>query len=113
MVYEFMHHGCSVSRVSPRAKMTQDICSVPSSFPVISVEHTLIVDPVIQRNAHFAYPENLLLSMTTEIVSIYANWQLVAFLKVHSSSRTSVVRHQLCDISKYQNSGSTHMRYIT
>src|SRR6218665_3763183 len=56
----------------------------------LSVEHKLIVDPVIQRNAYFAYPENLLLSMTTEIVSIYANWQFVAFLKVRSSSRTSV-----------------------
>src|SRR6218665_550615 len=57
------------------------------------VEHKLIVDPVIQRNAYFAYQENLLLSMTTEMVSIYANWQFVAFLKVRSSCRTSVVRH--------------------
>src|SRR6218665_1342215 len=90
----YMHQCGSVSRVSPRAKMTQDILlrSIQLSR-YLSVEHKLIVDPVIQRNAYFAYPENLLLSMTTEIVSIYANWKFVAFLKVLSSSRTSVVRH--------------------
>src|SRR6218665_4131064 len=32
----YMHQCGSVSKVSPRAKMAQDICSVPSTFPVIS-----------------------------------------------------------------------------
>src|SRR6218665_440861 len=50
-----MHYGCSVSSVSPCAKMTQDICSIPSSFPVIYQLSTnlyiIIVDHVIQWNA--------------------------------------------------------------
>src|SRR6218665_1206088 len=56
--------------------------------------------------------------MTTEIVSIYANWQFVAFLKARSSSRTSAVRHfkvpklrfdahEVYDIIDWQNSHIT------
>src|SRR6218665_2563553 len=52
------------------------------------------------------------------IVSIYANWQFVAFLKARSSSRTSAVRqfkvsklrfdaHEVHDLIDWQNSHTT------
>src|SRR6218665_3626077 len=47
----------------------------------LSVEHKLIVDPVIQRNAYFAYPENLLLSMTTEIIMHIRELEIRRILK--------------------------------
>src|SRR6218665_3409245 len=51
------------------------------------VEHKLIVDLVIQRNAYFFYPENLILFMITERVSIYASAVQPAARGPHAARR--------------------------
>src|SRR6218665_3194651 len=64
-----MHQCGSVSKVSPRAKMAQDICSVPSSFPVISQLSTNVSSILSYSGMPILLiriPKNLLLSMTTD-----------------------------------------------
>src|SRR6218665_1889404 len=93
----------------------------------LSVEHKCIVDPFIQRNAYFAHPENLLLSMTTDDRQHTCIRELaifVAFLKARSSSRTSAVRqfkvpklrfdaHEGYDLIDWQNSPITEPSLTT
>ena len=76
--WRYMHQRGSVSRVSPREKMAQDICSVPSSVPVISQLSTNVWSilsysgmPILLIRKTYFFP------WLRTIVSIYANWQYI------------------------------------
>src|SRR6218665_347637 len=58
----------------------------------LSVEHTRIVDHVIQRNDYFAHPENLLLSMIKDDCQHIRELAIRRILQALSSSRPSAVR---------------------
>jgi len=93
------------------------LCSIQLSC-YLSVEHKCIVNPIKQRNAYFAHPENLLLSMITDDRQHIRKLAILRILKARSSSRTSAVRqfkvpklrfdaHEVYDLIDWQNSHIT------
>src|SRR6218665_442796 len=122
-----MHQCGSVSKVSPCAKMAQDICSVPSSFPVISQLSTNVSSILSYSGyAYFAHPENLLLSMTMDDrqhIRELAIRRILrgAFIKSNISCATvqstkSQVRriaYEVCYLIDWQNSHITEPQLTT
>jgi hypothetical protein len=87
-----MHIRGLKSNVIVLVKMELALWSMINVSQYLSEELKAIIDPVIQRNAYFVHPENLLLSMITDEDCKIRELGCRRIIKSHSLTSSGLIR---------------------